>query len=422
MAPESTEPREAFVEELRHALRHLYDPVALSNCPLCERLGLKRSRQPSMALQTLLSEAIEALRPSSEVPPKANAWRFYSLLSQRYLEQLSPQDVATNLAVSERQLRRLHGLACQVLAEHLQARYAVAAAPSAIETPDNDGTTEAREREMAWLRRSLSSERTNVATVIESAIAVVRPLIHSTGAHIECDPLGHTPELAVKVMTVHHALVSALSTAIRVASGGSVAIRLSEEGEQVILGIWAHRLREDVDTLGGDAVTLLVPQEVENLDVARDLISLTGGTLDWTSQPDGSARGLRIDISLPAAERVPVLIVDDNADALRLFERYLEDSRYRAISLRDPTLVMAKAIEQAPRVVVLDLMLPGIDGWELLGRLRETPETQDTPVIICTILPHEDLALALGAAALLRKPVSQGALLAALDAQVDLAP
>ena len=65
-------------------------------------------------------------------------------------------------------------------------------------------------------------------------------------------------------------------------------------------------------------------------------------------------------------------------------------------------------------VMILDLMLPGVDGWELLGRLREHPQTRDIPVVICTILPQERLALALGAAALLQKPFTRDALLSML--------
>jgi CheY-like chemotaxis protein len=60
-------------------------------------------------------------------------------------------------------------------------------------------------------------------------------------------------------------------------------------------------------------------------------------------------------------------------------------------------------------------MLPGIDGWELLGRLREHPQIGTAPIIVCTILPQEEFALTLGAAEFLRKPVSREALLSALD-------
>jgi CheY-like chemotaxis protein len=63
----------------------------------------------------------------------------------------------------------------------------------------------------------------------------------------------------------------------------------------------------------------------------------------------------------------------------------------------------------------LDAMLPGTDGWELLGRLREHPSTRHIPIIICTILPQEQLAHTLGAAGFLRKPVKQEEFLKLLD-------
>jgi CheY-like chemotaxis protein len=67
-------------------------------------------------------------------------------------------------------------------------------------------------------------------------------------------------------------------------------------------------------------------------------------------------------------------------------------------------------------------MLPGCDGWELLGWLRERPSTQGKPIIVCTILPQEGVALSLGAAGFLRKPVSRSDLLTMLDRVVGLGP
>ena len=74
-----------------------------------------------------------------------------------------------------------------------------------------------------------------------------------------------------------------------------------------------------------------------------------------------------------------------------------------------------------PDIILLDVLLQNIDGWELLGRFRAHPHLGERPVIVCTILPQRDLALILGAAGFLSKPFSQRQLLAALDAQVDRA-
>ncbi len=68
-----------------------------------------------------------------------------------------------------------------------------------------------------------------------------------------------------------------------------------------------------------------------------------------------------------------------------------------------------------PKVIVLDVMMPGVDGWEVLQRLRQNPTTADIPIIVCTILAQEELALSLGVDDFLRKPVSQQSFLNALN-------
>ncbi|MBI2939336.1 MAG: response regulator [Chloroflexi bacterium] len=88
---------------------------------------------------------------------------------------------------------------------------------------------------------------------------------------------------------------------------------------------------------------------------------------------------------------------------------------YQFRGARQPEEALGQAEEVAFAAIVLDVMLPGIDGWELLGRFREHPRTQNVPVVVCTILPQEQLALTLGAAAFIRKPVTRQALLSALD-------
>jgi CheY-like chemotaxis protein len=69
-----------------------------------------------------------------------------------------------------------------------------------------------------------------------------------------------------------------------------------------------------------------------------------------------------------------------------------------------------------PEVIILDVMMPGIDGWELLQRLKTLRETQLIPVIICSVINDPELAFALGASQYVPKPVTREALLRALHA------
>ena len=63
-------------------------------------------------------------------------------------------------------------------------------------------------------------------------------------------------------------------------------------------------------------------------------------------------------------------------------------------------------------------MMPGIDGWKLLGQLKHHPATSAIPVIVCTILPQEEIALSAGASAFIRKPTTRQAFRAVLESQI----
>ena len=114
-----------------------------------------------------------------------------------------------------------------------------------------------------------------------------------------------------------------------------------------------------------------------------------------------------------------MLAIDDNPDTLRLLQRYTADTRYGLQCESDAERSLALAEEIMPDIILLDVMLQDVDGWELLGRFRAHPRLGDRPVIVCTILPQRDLALSLGAAGFLSKPFSRRQLLATLDAQAD---
>ena len=141
--------------------------------------------------------------------------------------------------------------------------------------------------------------------------------------------------------------------------------------------------------------------------MARQLADLLQGSLV-------SAQGA-LELALPHALQTPILVIDDNADALQLMQRYLSGTPYGFACARDPDQGLALAARLRPGAVILDIMLPGIDGWELLGRLRAHPALLGVPIIVSTILPQEKLAMSLGAAAFLRKPVSREVLMETLD-------
>jgi CheY-like chemotaxis protein len=145
-------------------------------------------------------------------------------------------------------------------------------------------------------------------------------------------------------------------------------------------------------------------------------LSLSGGEL--TLSLDGQDGPFSAELVLPAIGRLPVLVIDDSVDSLRLLQRYVSDTRYYVVGVQDPGQALSLAEKVSPQIIVLDVMMPQVDGWEMLARLRQHPLTQHIPIVVCTILAEEELALSLGADGFLHKPVTRQAYLEALDRQL----
>jgi len=112
--------------------------------------------------------------------------------------------------------------------------------------------------------------------------------------------------------------------------------------------------------------------------------------------------------------RPVVLIADDDPDILMLISLTLERDGYEVISAKDGVRALESAQERVPHLVVLDLMMPGLDGCEVTRRLRAAEATKDVPIMIVTAFAEETqaaMALEAGADAYMKKPFSPRELL-----------
>jgi two-component system cell cycle response regulator DivK len=124
------------------------------------------------------------------------------------------------------------------------------------------------------------------------------------------------------------------------------------------------------------------------------------------SAPARSARRAPAPAASPA--RPLVLIVEDHVDTRLMYAEYLRFTGLTVTEARDALTGVAKAIALRPNVIVMDLMLPGVDGWEAIRRLRMNALTARLPIIVITGHEHKDYlrhaAIAAGADAYLIKP------------------
>jgi len=115
------------------------------------------------------------------------------------------------------------------------------------------------------------------------------------------------------------------------------------------------------------------------------------------------------------AHRLPVLVVEDNKEALFIYEKYLKATRFQVV----PAINLKEAREALsafrPTAIVLDVLLQGEHSWELLQELKQTPSTANIPVFVVTVVDNRDKALALGADGFHSKPVERAWLVQQLE-------
>jgi CheY-like chemotaxis protein len=126
---------------------------------------------------------------------------------------------------------------------------------------------------------------------------------------------------------------------------------------------------------------------------------------------DDGRHSLTINLSSDGAL---ILVVDDNEGLVELLGRYLTGHHCRVVTATSGAEGQRLAQELLPDALILDVMMPGKSGWEILQTLRSRPDTADIPIIVCSVFNDPDLAYSLGASHFLAKPISRDRILTTL--------
>lgn len=113
-----------------------------------------------------------------------------------------------------------------------------------------------------------------------------------------------------------------------------------------------------------------------------------------------------------------ILVADDEVFMLRLLEMTLKKGGYEVVSCRDGKEALASAATALPQLIVLDVMMPGLDGLGALRQFKENPATKEIPVVVLSAKGHaltKVEAEASGAVLFLAKPFSPNELLSAVQ-------
>jgi signal transduction histidine kinase/CheY-like chemotaxis protein len=260
----------------------------------------------------------------------------------------------------------------------------------------------------------LKRERIELAAVVDDAVEMVRPLLDQRAHHlsIAIAPEGLTvdadPERLSQV--VSNLLTNAAKYTEK---GGHIAISAGLDGDDVVL-----RVRDSGIGIGPEMLARIFDrftQERQALDrsqgglglglsIVHSLVTLHGGSVHADSE--GVGRGAELTVRLPvaaplsragslapetpkaartgAAASVRILLVDDNQDAAEMLADLLESFGFATRVAHDGPAALLLAGEVQPHVALLDLGLPGMDGYELGRRLRQLPGLERLPLVAIT--------------------------------------
>lgn len=393
------------------AYEHLYDLVYLRTHPLAALLlpdPCLSHKDRAWRLHQMLLDVIEELNPGPGSPRQSHEWRLYRLMVLRYAEGLDVQAVADQLVISRRHFYREVRAAMQSVAHLLRERVA-AVRPTSERASHAAGQQPPRNRrELLRLEEARLAQRSRdvrLDELVAGLLSILQPMVKQRGLDVRYVESKGVPSVSVDRTLLRQLLLGVLGFLIEHAEQGVIELTAQSEDTAVRLSLRATPPVAIRPMGGADAEARLgALQEIANLGATQVQPVRSGDAI------------VGFDMRLPAASGRSVLIVDDNVDTLDLLSRYLIPHGYRVFTAQTARDALDQARQLQPRAVILDLMMPDRDGWDVLQTLRNQPSTGNIPIIVCSVLNQKDLALSLGASAFRLKPVTESTLLAALQA------
>jgi CheY-like chemotaxis protein len=378
-----------FEQQVRDCLLNLYDYMFLQEHPLVRAVVPEAKGDASrvQVFRQAVTDAIESLNPGNGVDPNSRKTRIYHILQLRYISQQQIQYILHRLGVSERQFYRDHAKAVEtlsrVLSERVQESMPVPAAPI--------NTSISLQSEVQRVHTENGTHQVSGLAFVKKAIVPLQGVVSRRDAQIELDVADTLFALNTDHTVLRQAIIWVMSQLLAQSPDHSefnISMLLSKSACQFIFN-----RRETVG-----CAPLYFPEDQK--ETLFTLVNALDGYISDVLVEGGESR---IVLEIPI-KQCSILIIDDNPDAVSLFRRYLVDQPYQVLTAQDGEQAIELATQAQPGLIVLDVMLPKQDGWEILQLLKNHRATRHIPVLICSVLNAADLALSVGADGFLRKP------------------
>ncbi|WP_082523958.1 response regulator [Methylobacterium sp. Leaf399] len=300
-------------------------------------------------------------------------------------------------------------------------------------------------------RMEIYAEAFPVADVVGDVTATVQTLVDKKGNTLALDLAPDLGEARTDQTKLRQGLINLLSNAAKFTENGSITLaasrfardgadwlsfRVSDTGigmnPEQQAKLFQRFTQADASTtrrFGGTGL---------GLAITRAFAEMLGGHIGFESE---EGVGTTFTLEIPATYvgtspmdalandeagtdrsagtgRVPggqVLIIDDDPSTRDLLARYLVKDGFAVVTAGDGREGIEKAKALRPRVILLDVTMPRMDGWSVLRTLRADPDLGATPIIMVTVLDEQNLAFSLGATDYLQKPIEWGQLKSAME-------
>ena len=271
---------------------------------------------------------------------------------------------------------------------------------------------------------------------LEHSLALVRERANRHGVRLHLDVAPDVGLVRADELRIKQVIVNLLSNAVKFTpDGGRVDVRAWADREVLVTvsdtgtGVAVEDRERIFDAFQQGARTAPTTEGTGlGLTLSKRIVELHGGRI-WVDSEVGA--GSTFGFAIPAGAPVTatdagaansessgggrtVVVIDDDRRSVDLLTVYLEAVGLRVVSARDGERGVELIKRLQPTTIVLDILLPGLDGWQVLESLKADPATAAIPVIVVSILDERARGLALGATEYLVKPVSREVVLDAL--------
>jgi len=296
-------------------------------------------------------------------------------------------------------------------------------------------------------KMELYLERIALADVIGDVKTIVDPMIAKNGNRLVIERPADIGSLRTDLTKLKQCLINLLSNAAKFTKDGDVTLRLSraadsDGGDVVSFEVSDSGIGMTDEQVGRlfQAFTQADSSTTRNfggtglgLTITRHFCTMMGGSIAVTSTP---GQGSTFTIKLPDQDgdladtaqvgqtrasneahdvsAITVLVVDDDNVVHEVLSATLGREGYVLLHAYDGAEALEIMRRTPPDVVTLDVQMPKIDGWSLLGIMKSDPALQHIPVIMLTIVDDRNLGYSLGASEFMTKPVDRNRLMALL--------